>query len=427
MSVKPPRGTRDFLPPDSERFSGLERLAAEVFGRAGYRRIVTPMFEATDVFARGIGEATDIVSKEMYTFTDRSGNSLTLRPEGTAPVVRAVVSEHLWERGLPIKLYYSAAMFRYERPQKGRARQHHQLGIEAIGAEDPALDAEVIAVGWELLTRAGVGEMALLLNSMGHPGCRYGYRPGLLAFLEEHHSELDADCHRRMRRNPLRVFDCSNPRCRTVLAEAPMLEQFLCEECREHLGSVQANLKDAGIPFTAAPRLVRGFDYYTRTTFEYQSQVLESAQNAVGGGGRYDGLVEDLGGPKLPGIGFGLGVERILLAQQAAGAPAPDVRLACFVVPLGPEQRGAALRLVLALRDSGLAADLPYAERGLKGNLKHADRLGARYAALIGPQELAAGRCTLREMTSGEQTAVPLADAPAWVAARLGSGTEDGR
>ena len=415
---QPPRGTRDLLPPLSERLAALEQEASGIFERAGYRRIVTPEFEATEIFTRGIGEATDIVTKEMYTFEDRSGNSLTLRPEGTAPVMRAIVTHRLHEGPLPVKLYYAAPMFRYERPQKGRYRQHFQLGIEAVGAEDPGLDAEVIETGLKVLDAAGAGEVTLLINSMGHPAddCRGRYRPALREFLEKYRDELDADCKRRMESNPLRVFDCKVPADQKILAEAPTLEQFLCDDCRAHLDAVKAYLRDAEISFTPAPRLVRGFDYYTRTTFEYASDTLDAAQNALGGGGRYDGLVEQLGGPRLPGIGFGLGVDRILLAQEAAGAPAPAARLDCYVIPLAGEERALAVGLVRSLREAGHAADLPYADRALKGNLKAADKLGARFAALIGTAEREAGIVTLREMTSGEQEAVPL-DA---VALRLG-------
>ncbi len=407
---QPPRGTRDLLSPLSERFAKLERDAAEIFEQAGYRRIITPEFEATEIFARGIGEATDIVTKEMYTFPDRSGNSLTLRPEGTAPVVRAIVSHRLYDATLPVKLYYAAPMFRYERPQKGRFRQHFQLGIEAVGAQDPALDAEVIEIGLNVLRAAGARDVTLLLNSMGHPAddCRGRYMPALKAFLEEHHNQLDADCRRRMETNPLRVFDCKVEADQKILADAPTIAQFLCDDCRAHLDAVKRHLKDAGISVTPAPRLVRGFDYYTRTTFEYQSSALDAAQNALGGGGRYDGLVEQLGGPRLPGIGFGLGVDRILLAQEAAGSAPEGARLDCYVVPLSGEEHDLAVGLVRALRDAGLAADMPYADRGLKGNLKAADKLGARFAALIGPSEREAGTATLREMTSGEQESVPL-------------------
>lgn len=409
-----PRGTRDFLPPESERFAHLERVASEIFERAGYRRIMTPMFEATEVFQRGIGEATDIVTKEMYTFADRSGNSLTLRPEGTAPVVRAVVTNHLWEKGLPVKLYYAAPMFRYERPQKGRMRQHHQLGIEAIGSENPAIDAEVIETGRAVLEAAGVGEVSLLLNSMGHPGeeCRLRYLPALREFLGRHAEHLDADCRRRMEVNPLRVFDCKVPGDQQILAEAPVLESFLCEGCRDHLAAVQGSLKDAGIEYRMAPRLVRGFDYYTRTTFEYQSGALEAAQNALGGGGRYDGLVAELGGPELPGIGFGLGIERILLAQEAAGTARAPYVLECYVVPLTEAEVPLVVRLARSLRAAGVSADFESSPRKVGDHIRRANRREARFVAIIGPEEREQGSVTLRDLAAGRQEAVPLDRVP---------------
>jgi histidyl-tRNA synthetase len=418
---QPPRGTQDILPPTSEAFAAHEERARVLLEQAGYRLIVTPMFEDTEVFARGVGEGSDIVSKEMYTFTDRSGNSLTLRPEGTAPVIRAVISHSLWDAGLPIKLWYSAAMFRYDRPQKGRFRQHHQIGIEAIGTEDPAVDAEVIALGGELLARAGVTQTSLLINSIGHPApdCRDNYRPALMAFLQKHRDELDDDCRRRMETNPLRVFDCKNPNDQMLLEQAPVMTDYLCDACRAHFEDVQAYLKDLGLEFTITPRLVRGLDYYTRTAFEFVTPLLEAAQSTVLGGGRYDGLSETLGGPRLPGIGFGSGIERVLLAAEAAGASPPVAEVDCLVVALNAGEKAPAFSLTWALRRAGLAADLAYGERSLKAQLKQADRLGARYAALIGANERAAAACTMRDMTSGEQTQVSLADAPAWLAERV--------
>lgn len=417
--LQPPRGTQDILAPLSERFEAHERLGADVFGRAGYRRIITPMFEDTSLFVRGVGESSDIVNKEMYTFTDRSGNSLTLRPEGTAPVMRAVITNHLADGGLPIKVWYSAAMFRYDRPQKGRYRQHHQLGIEAIGTDDPAIDAEVIALGKALLDGAGVRDATLLLNSIGHPGCRGDFMPKLRAFLQAHREELDADCRRRMETNPLRVFDCKNERDQEILAEAPTLEQDLCADCRAHFDAVQGTLRDLDIAFTIAPRLVRGLDYYTRTAFEFQTGLLEAAQNTVCGGGRYDLLSETIGGPPMPGIGFGSGIERVLLAAEAAGVVPAAVSVACFAIPLGDDERPFAVRLVHAARALGISADAAYVARGLKAQLKHADRIGARYAALIGEKERTSGVATLRDMTTGEQAEVPLDQVPMWLKERI--------
>jgi histidyl-tRNA synthetase len=293
MSVVPPqrpRGTQDLLPPVSDGFQAHERRAGDLFEQAGYRRIITPMFEDTSLFVRGAGESSDIVNKEMYTFEDRSGDRLTLRPEGTAPAIRAILSNNVHEHGLPVKVWYSAAMFRYDRPQKGRYRQHHQVGIEAVGTEDPAVDAEVVALGKRMLDAAGVTEVTLLLNSIGHAGCRADYMPKLRSFLQQHRDQLDDDCKRRMEQNPLRVFDCKNETDQRILDDAPTIEQELCDDCRAHFDAVQRYLKELGVDFTIAPRLVRGLDYYTRTAFEFTTTLLEAAQSTVCAGGRYDML-----------------------------------------------------------------------------------------------------------------------------------------
>ncbi|MHB8512522.1 MAG: histidine--tRNA ligase [Actinomycetota bacterium] len=414
-SLQPPRGTKDFVSPESERFIEHERRSGALFERAGYQRIITPMFEDTALFVRGAGESSDIVNKEMYTFKDRSDNSLTLRPEGTAPVMRAILSNNLHQAGLPVKVWYSAAMFRYDRPQKGRYRQHHQLGIEAIGTEDPAIDAEVIALGKQMLLQVGVSDLTLLLNSIGHPGCRSTYLPRLVAFLEEHKAELDQDCNRRMVTNPLRVFDCKNEHDQRILDDAPTIEQGLCAECRAHFDAVQSHLKELDVDFTIAPRLVRGLDYYTRTAFEFTTSVLEAAQSTVCGGGRYDQLSEAIGGPSLPGIGFGSGIERVLFAAEQSGVAGIAKKLDCFVIAVSDSEKDAAFRLCWAVRDVGLSADLPYVERGLKANMKHANRIGARYAAIVGEKELAQGRCTMRDLSSGEQAEIDLANVPGFL------------
>ena len=417
--LQPPRGTQDLLPPFSDRFQAHERMGGDLFERAGYRRIVTPMFEDTSLFVRGVGEGSDIVNKEMYTFTDRSDNQLTLRPEGTAPVMRAVLTHALWNEGVPVKLWYSAAMFRYDRPQKGRYRQHHQLGIEAIGSEDPAIDAEVLAIGKDMLDAAGVTDVSLLLNSIGHPGCRADYLPALVSFLQEHAAELDDDCNRRMTTNPLRVFDCKVEHDQKILADAPLISDALCADCRAHFEAVQGYLKDSGIAFSLAPRLVRGLDYYTRTTFEFQTGLLEAAQSTVCGGGRYDGLSELLGGPSLPGIGFGSGIERVLLAQEKAGAAAAPRGLDVFVIPLGAEERAAGFRLVTALRAAGVSSDVAYVDRSLKSHMKQANRRAARFVSIIGPSELGEGVVNVRDMDTGEELKVAVADAPRWIADAL--------
>lgn len=409
--LQPPRGTHDVLPPASERFIALERLADEVFGQAGFGRIITPMFEDSALFDRGIGEQNEVVTKETYRFRDRGGNEVTLRPEGTAPVMRAIVSHHLWDEGLPIKVRYAAAMFRYERPQKGRVRQHHQVGIEAVGSDAPALDADIIGLAARFFDAAQVGGAALLLNSMGHLGCRAEYRELFVAALTPRAGSLSEDSQRRLAHNPLRIWDSKDPADQAVLADAPRLPDHLCSECSQHLEEVRGFLDDWGIAYTMSPGLVRGFDYYTRTTFEFQSQALDSAQNALGGGGRYDGLVESIGGPSLPGIGFGIGIERVLLAQDAAGNAAATEPLACFVVGVRDEDLPAAMRFVRAVRAEGVNADAAYATRGLKAQMKHANRLGARTVALIGADEAAADAVTLRDMTTGDQAMIPVVEA----------------
>jgi histidyl-tRNA synthetase len=417
--LQPPRGTQDILPPLSERFQAHERLGGEIFERAGYRRIITPMFEDTAVFARGVGEGSDIVSKEMYTFRDRSDNELTLRPEGTAPVIRAIISNGLHNEGLPVKLWYSAAMFRYDRPQKGRYRQHHQLGIEAVGSEDPALDAEVIWIGDRMLRLADIEDFTLSLNSIGHPGCREAYLPELVAFLEAHASELDEDCNRRMKSNALRAFDCKVPADQKILQDAPVITDALCDDCRAHFEAVQGTLKDAGIAYTIAPRLVRGLDYYTRTTFEFQTGLLEAAQSTVCGGGRYDGLSELLGGPRLPGIGFGSGIERILLAQESAGSVPDDRTLDCFIVPLGAEERALAFEFARQLRQVGVLTDIAYVDKSLKAHMRAANKRGARFVAIIGPAEASEGVANVRDMETGEEAKVGSTYAAEWLVAAL--------
>lgn len=409
--VQSPRGTQDILPPLSERFRAHELRSAAIFERAGYRYVITPMFEDTAVFARGVGEASDIVSKEMYTFDDRSGNSLTLRPEGTTGVMRAVISNRLWDHGKPVKLWYAAAMFRYDRPQKGRYRQHHQLGIEAIGTEAPEVDAEVIGIGREMLDVAGLEDAVLLLNTIGHPGpdCRDAHRARLVEFLEGHRDELDEDCKRRMRTNPLRVFDCKVPRDQEILSEAPLVTDFLCDACRTHFESVRGYLDDADVKYELAPRLVRGLDYYTRTAFEFQTPALESQQNTICGGGRYDGLSELLGGPPLPGIGFGSGIERVLLAAELAGKATDDWALASLVIPLEDDDRARALHIVRALRAAGIVSDVATGSRSVKDHIARASKAGVRTVVLLGPEERASDSVAVRDMQTREQALVPRA------------------
>jgi histidyl-tRNA synthetase len=402
-----PKGTLDILPGGSkvpsELYQHVVRTGEDLFQRYGYRLIVTPVFEDTDLFQRSLVETSEIVNKEMYSFTDRSGRSLTLRPEGTAPVLRAVLEHNLHKAGLPLKLFYTASSFRYEQPQSGRYRAFNQLGVEAIGSDEPVLDAEVIELASRLYEALGL-QPELLLNSTGHPGCRGEYLPKLVEFLRAHFDELDEDCRRRTETNPLRTFDCKVPRDQEILADAPLITDYLCGSCADHFEAVQDILTSVGIKFQLNPRLVRGLDYYTRTTFTFVSSGL-GAQDEVGGGGRYDGLSELLGGDPLPGIGFGLGIERIVLALQSEGIEFPS-SIDVYVVSVGEEFRRKVFEIATGLRSAGWKTDFDQEGRALKRQLKVADKAGARFAVIVGEKELAAGKYTVRDMTSGEEVPV---------------------
>jgi histidyl-tRNA synthetase len=399
-----PRGTYDLLPPESWRWQHATRTALDSFARAGYAPVETPAFEHTEVFERGVGAGSEVVGKQMYTFVDRAGRSLTLRPEGTAPVVRAVL-EHGLDRGpLPVKLSYASFMFRQERPQRGRFRQFFQVGIECVGSKSPVADAEVIEAGHRYLAEMGV-ETRLLLNSIGHPddSCRNAYLKVLVEFLEANEDGLASVDRERVRSNPLRTFDSKEPETIAALESAPLISDHLCHDCREHFEGVRSLLGEVGVSFELEPRLVRGLDYYTRTAFEYLAAGLGS-KDAVGGGGRYDGLAEALGGPPLPGIGFALGVDRILLAatSDAREEDAADV----YVVCLGAAAARAGFSLATKLRGRGVGAQIDLAMRGLKGQMKDAARSGARHALIIGEAELAARRATVRNLATGQQEEV---------------------
>jgi histidyl-tRNA synthetase len=405
-----PRGTRDLLPPESWDWNALTRLAFDQFALAGYAPVETPTFEHTEVFERGVGEASEVVNKQMYTFTDLGRRSLTLRPEGTAPVLRAVLEHRLDKGPLPIKLSYASAMYRQERPQKGRYRQFLQLGIEAIGSDNPSLDAEVVEIGMRYLRAAGVNAK-LLLNSIGHmdESCRGAYLKLLVEFLEDRRGDLDREDVGRIETNPLRTFDSKQESTVKVMESAPLITDHLCDECQRHFTKVRSLLDSLGVAYDLEPRLVRGLDYYTRTAFEYVAGEL-GAQNAVGGGGRYDGLAEALGGDRLPGIGFALGLDRIALARTPdAGASAKP---AVYIVAQGENAGDASLELATRLRAAGIGAELDHGGRSMKGQMKDADRSGARFAAIIGDEELGAGKVTLRDLESGEQERVPLDSVP---------------
>jgi histidyl-tRNA synthetase len=411
----PPRGTEDLLPPRSE---AVEALAADAVAMArvfGFRRVETPAFENTDLFARGVGASTDIVMKEMYTFEDKGGRSLTLRPEGTAPVVRTYLA-HRQDLPNPFKAYYVVPMFRHERPQAGRTRQHTQFGVEIIGTDAPAADAEVIAVGHRFLSERGLQRFELHVNSIGDEVCRPAYREALLAFLEERKDRLHPEHRERYRDNPLRVLDCKEEACRSATEDGPRMLDYLCDPCRRHFEAVQTGLAEEEIGYEIDDRLVRGLDYYTRTAFEFVSEVLGPTQSTLCGGGRYDGLAEVLGGDPTPGVGFGLGLERALLAMEREGLelPAP-AGPSVFVVALGEEAQREARALVRALRGEGVAAQASLEERPLKAQLRMADRAGATYAAIIGEKELQDGVVTVRRMADGHQETVKVTELSEWV------------
>jgi histidyl-tRNA synthetase len=404
--LQAPIGTRDILPPDSGRWRRFVTVFAEVVERAGYGQVITPVFEDLAVFLR-IGEATDVVTKEMYDFEDKGGRRLALRPEGTAGVVRAFV-EH--RPTLPWKVWYGGSNFRYEKAQKGRYRQFDQVGIEVLGADDPYCDVEVIALGWQFYEALGLREVRLLLNSLGDEGDRARYAQALREHFESYGDALTADSRQTLIRNPLRVLDSKRADDRPIIDAAPLMTQFLSAAAADHFAAVQEGLVRLGIPFILQPRLVRGLDYYRRTTFEYAADALDAAQNAVGGGGRYDGLVEEMGGPPTPGIGFALGLDRTLLACDAEGAfPATPAPVGAFVVDTtgGLE----ALAICAELRAAGVSTDRAFDNRSMKSQMKAADRSGAAIALIVGSDEQTSGTVVVRPLRGGgDQAAVSRAD-----------------
>ena len=412
-----PKGIPDYLPPASAQFVAARDGLLEAARRAGYGYVELPIFEDTGLFARGVGESTDVVSKEMYTFADRGERSVTLRPEGTAGVMRAVI-EHGVDRGpLPAKLCYSGPFFRYERPQAGRYRQLQQVGVEAIGVDDPALDAEVIAIADAGFRSLGLDGFRLEITSLGDDTCRPQYRELLQDFLFR--LDLDEETRRRAEINPLRVLDDKRPHVREMTADAPLMLDHLSEFAKEHFESVRAYLDALGVPYVINPRMVRGLDYYTKTTFEFVHDGL-GAQSGIGGGGRYDGLMAQLGGKDLSGIGFGLGVDRTLLALQAEGKTVgPSSAVDVFAVPLGDAAKLELVKLAAALRAQGVRVDLAYGDRGLKGAMKAANRSGASIAVVAGDRDIDAGTVGVKDLATGEQVDVAADVVVAEVVSRL--------
>ena len=417
MSYRGPKGTYDVYPGGGARqepherpelWTWVEGVARDLFRSYGYTEMRLPVFEEAQLFIRSVGEASDIVRKEMFVFHDRGGRELSLRPEGTAGVVRAYVEHGLYKLAQPVKVWYMGPMFRHERQQKGRYRQHVQIGAEVLGSADPLVDVEVISLLYNIHQDLGVRDEVVYVNNLGDLETRRRYVPELREYLKKHEYELDPDSRMRLETNPLRTFDSKDKDTQALLAEAPKIGDFLSEGALGYFDAVEEGLEAVGVPYVVDERLVRGLDYYTLTVFEAKSASL-GAQDTVGGGGRYNGLVEELGGPEMPGIGFGTGVERILLA---ANPPEEGSRLDVFFVTLIPEARLPAFRLVAALRAQGFACDLDYAGRSAKGQFKQADRMGAQFAVVIGDEELAADVCSLRDMVTGKQREISIAKGP---------------
>ncbi|WP_282938995.1 histidine--tRNA ligase [Corynebacterium auriscanis] len=401
QALSAPKGVQEYFPPNSHEFLAIREAFTNAARQAGYEHIELPIFEDTNLFARGVGESTDVVSKEMYTFADRGGRSVTLRPEGTAGVIRSVIENNLDRGQLPVKLVYAGPFFRYERPQAGRYRQLQQVGVEAVGVDDPYLDAEVIALADRCYRSVGLTGQRLELTSLGDNSDRPAYRAKLQEFLRK--LPLDEETTRRAELNPLRVLDDKRPEMQEMLADAPLMLDHLSDSSREHFETVTGMLDDLGVQYAINPRMVRGLDYYTKTCFEFVHDGL-GAQSGIGGGGRYDGLMAQLGGQDLSGIGFGLGVDRTLLALQAEGTQVSEGRrVDVYGVALGSAAKARMARLIDELRAAGLSADMSYGDRGLKGAMKGADRAGAKFALVMGDAELEAGTVALKDLAAHEQ------------------------
>lgn len=405
-----PRGTADIFGQNLQNWLKLEQLIREICRTYGYQELRTPIFEHTELFQRGIGETTDIVEKEMYTFTDRGGRSITLRPEGTAPAVRAFLEHNMGQGPLPVKLFYLGPMFRYERPQAGRYRQFHQFGLEVLGSADPLLDVETIVLPVELYKACGLKGFVVELNSIGCLDCRPRYRDELKEYVRPYLGEMCRSCQSRFERNPMRLLDCKNEGCRRVLANAPVITQYLCADCAQHFTQVQSYLDALGVDYELNPKLVRGFDYYTRTVFEVTFSGL-GAQNAIGAGGRYDGLVEEVGGSPTPAVGFAVGVERLLLALEQEGSfstasPRPDA----YIVQFGGETKTRAAQLMYELRRAGLHVEMDHLERSVRAQMKAANRMNFRWVLILGEEELSAGQVKVRDMDDGTEELVDLAE-----------------
>lgn len=404
MEVQAPKGTKDMLPQDAYKWHFVENKFREIAKFYGMREIRTPMFEHTDLFLRGVGDTTDIVQKEMYTFNDKGNRSITLKPEGTAPVVRAFIENRLFNEAQPTKLYYAIPCFRYENVQKGRLRQFHQFGTEVFGSKEPSMDAEVIAFAMEFLKSLGLKSLGLNINNLGCPNCRPKYNEALKKFLEENYDDLCGLCQSRFEKNPMRILDCKNKNCGEITKNAPIILDYMCEECDTHFTEVKKYLDALNIPYTVDPGIVRGLDYYTKTIFEILNDDF-----TVCGGGRYDRLIEQLGGPEMPAVGFGLGIERLLLTLQNEGIEIPNEGLYdLYIGARGEDGKLASFKLANALRTRGIKTEINHMGRSLKAEMKYANKIGAKFTVVLGDDELQTGNAKFKRMSDGEQFEVNL-------------------
>lgn len=408
MLTNAPRGTKDILPSQIGSWLWLENKIRELCKLYGYEEIRTPTFEHTELFQRGIGEGTDVVDKEMYTFTDRGDRSITLRPENTASVVRAYLQNKLFANAGLVKLFYIGSMFRYDRPQAGRLREFHQFGVEALGEKNPAVDAEIILLACEFLKNLGLDDLTLKINTVGCPACRPIYKKKLTEYFTAEADELCGDCRRRLEKNPFRILDCKIDGAKEIIEDAPKIETCLCDDCREHFANLKKYLTAAGVEFTVDSRLVRGLDYYTKTAFEIQYAPL-GAQSAVAGGGRYDGLIKEIGGDSTPGIGFAAGLERILLALESQNLlPEQNKKIAAFVVASGSAAEIYAFKLLTDLRRKNISAEMDFGKKSMKAQMKAAAKSGAKFALIIGEDEVASSTVTVKNLETSEQEKIPV-------------------
>ena len=408
MLTNAPKGTKDILPAQAYKWHFVEKKFAEICDRYGFKEIRTPVFEHTELFTRGVGDTTDIVQKEMYTFNDHGNRSITLKPEGTSPAARAFVEHKQYAEIQPTKYYYITPCYRYEKPQSGRLREFHQFGIETFGTPSMVADAEVICLANDFLTEMGITDIELRINSVGCPECRQKHREALKAFLADKYDDLCHTCKDRFERNPMRIIDCKSAVCQSLVQGAPMMVDYLCDDCKESFEEVQKNLDSLGIKYTVDPKIVRGLDYYTKTAFEFVTTGI-GAQGTVCGGGRYDHLIEEVGGPPIPGVGFGLGVERLLMLMESSGIEIPQPEpIKAFIAVMGDQAKAFGLKLLRELRKRGIKAEMDTLERNIKGQFKYADRLGARYTVVIGENELNEGVVSVKEMATSQQKQVKL-------------------